>query len=1187
VIAIGISAGGLEALRSMLAKLPSDCGFALVVIPHWDSALPSVLRGLRSKEIPFSVVEISNGVSVQPNQVYVVPPNKKASISRGTLSLQPITSRDRRHTIDDFMVSLAAEHREAAVGIVLSGKGSDGTRGLAAIKAAGGITFAQDPDTAQSPDIPRHSIQAGGVDFVLSPDRIALELRRLGMANDRKHARKALPETEEFMHAIFGAALDGIVVIDQRGHILEFNSAAERMFGYWRSDVLGREFADILLPPWLRERYRRGLAHYIATGQGPTIGKRINMTAMRADGGELPIELTLVPTELQPPAFVGFLRDIAKREHAEEALRESEESFRLMANSAPVLIWMSGTDRLRTWFNEQWLRFVGRTMAQELGDGWTENVHPQDLDRCLHTLTTHFDARKPFSIEHRLRRYDGQWRWILVNGAPRHDSHKNFAGYIGSCIDITSLKLLQDQQIITEQQLRQRESELAALFDSSPDAKARYDSNLRVTHANAAFGKALGISANSAIGKPRRELPLTQGNIQVGEQLIKKVFQTGHPQRHEFPVRSPQGLTDFEVRYVPEFSTDGSVAAVLAIGRDITELNALNRSIRQRESELVALFDSSPDAHLRFDSNLRVTHANAAYGKLAGLSPKEIVGKTGRELPLPQDDVQVVDRLIKNVFRTGQPGQLELSVPTTKGATLHEIRYVPEFAHDGSVAAVLAVGRDITAQKRMEQALRQRESELSALFGSSPDAYARFDPNLRVTHANVGFEQAMGASIQALVGKTVHQLPLSEDNRRTAEVLMKKVLRTGQSQRYEFSIISNKGVTEYEVRYVPELSTDGSVAAVLGVGRDITERKRMEHALRQREQELTTLFDNSPDVIMRVDRNLRNVYVNATWERVTGISREAAVGKTIQKLGLPPIALRLKQLAVREVLKTRRPKAVEFEYPLATGPIDFEVRHIPEFDNGTVSSVLMIGRDITLQKRLQILAAANERDIRALSANLITAQEQERRRLARDIHDSLCQHLGALAAGIARIAAEFPPSSPSRKHLQAAREHALGAAEEARQIARQLHPAILEDLGLRQALQHLCHEPAQQKDMSVTLRVINPLPEVPLEAATCVYRIAQEALNNAARHAHAKHIWVRLSGTGTTLRLSIQDDGVGFDPDAVRGTGGLGLISMKERARIADATLSVEGRKGRGTRVKLVVPVRGAARENKAHSAGR
>jgi PAS domain S-box-containing protein len=863
----------------------------------------------------------------------------------------------------------------------------------------------------------------------------------------------------EFTRAIIGAVPDAIVVMDDRGHILDFNPAAERMFGYRREDVLRRDLADMLIPPSLREKHRRGIARYLATGEGPILGKRIEITGMRADGSQMPVELSITPTGSGTSMFAGLMREMTDRRRAEEGLRESEECFRLMANSAPVLIWMSGCDKLCTWFNEQWLTFVGRTMTQELGNGWAENVHPEDFDRCLQIYTTCFDAREPFSMEYRLRRHDGQWRWILDNGVPRYDSLKTFAGYIGSCIDITPLRLLQDQQMKAERKLRQRDQELTVLFDSSRDSHLRFDSNSCVTHANAAFAQVVGVTAQQLIGKKVSELPLPQGNLRLVDGVIKQVFQTGALQRHEFSVPSINGMTEHEVWFVPELSPDGSVAAVLAIGRDITEQKRLERELRQRESELAALFESSPDPHLRFDSDLRVTHANAAYAKMSGVSERAIIGKTGRELPLNQGDVRVAIQLIKKVFQTGQP------------------------------------------------------------------------------------------------------------------------------QRCEFSARSPQGLTEHEVRYVPELSSDGSVAAVLAIGRDITEQKRIERELRQRERELVELYDNSPDPIARRDRNLRNLYVNAAWERLMGTSREKALGKTIKELGLPPASVKLQERVIRQVLKSRNPVTAQFGHP-SKGGLEFEVRYIPELVGGKVASFLLIGRDVTEQKRLEKLTAANERDIRALSANLITAQEQERRRVALEIHDSLCQHLGALAAKLGEVAAELPPSSPVRQHLQAARENAYRSAEEARQIAHQLHPAIVEDLGLATALQNLCHEFSRQQNIPVRFRLRKPLPVVPLEATSCAYRVAQEALNNVARHACAKRISIVLA-VDRDLHLSIRDDGIGFDPISVRGAGGLGLISMGERARIVGAKLSIQGRPGHGTLVDLVVPIRGATREKSTYSAGR
>jgi PAS domain S-box-containing protein len=157
-----------------------------------------------------------------------------------------------------------------------------------------------------------------------------------------------------------------------------------------------------------------------------------------------------------PIRMIGVLADITERQQAEEKLRESEERFRLLADTAPVLIWTSGVDKLCNFFNKAWLAFTGRTMEQELGNGWTEGVHTEDYDRCVETYVRSFEAREAFKMEYRLRRYDGEYRWLLDHGIPRFSSSGQFLGYIGSCIDITERKQAEAEraQLAQEQAAR-------------------------------------------------------------------------------------------------------------------------------------------------------------------------------------------------------------------------------------------------------------------------------------------------------------------------------------------------------------------------------------------------------------------------------------------------------------------------------------------------------------------------------------------------------------------------------------------------------------------------------------------------------------------------------------------------------------------------------------------------------------
>jgi PAS domain S-box-containing protein len=142
--------------------------------------------------------------------------------------------------------------------------------------------------------------------------------------------------------------------------------------------------------------------------------------------------------------ILGLVWQKAKARRLKNHLRESEERFRLGANTAPVMIWAARTDGKCSYFNKTWLKFTGRRIEEELGDGWTEGVHPGDVNRCLKTYTEAFKQRDSFEMEYRLRRKDGEYRWVLNNGAPRFTPDGTFAGYIGSCIDITDRKLAQE-----------------------------------------------------------------------------------------------------------------------------------------------------------------------------------------------------------------------------------------------------------------------------------------------------------------------------------------------------------------------------------------------------------------------------------------------------------------------------------------------------------------------------------------------------------------------------------------------------------------------------------------------------------------------------------------------------------------------------------------------------------------------
>ncbi len=227
-------------------------------------------------------------------------------------------------------------------------------------------------------------------------------------------------------------------------------------------------------------------------------------------------------------AIVTNLHDISERKQAEEGLKalaeqteESEQRFRLLADSAPVMIWTSGIDKLCTYINAPWLAFTGRTIEQELGNGWAEGVHPADMQQCLDIYTSSFDARQPFSTDYRLRRFDGQYRWVLDNGIPFYAPDGTFTGYIGSCVDITERRSL-------EQQLQYSEQKLRSLVESNILGVIVVDLDGRIYEINDRFAQIFGYSRDELLAETFNWSQLVPPDAHEAlEQVITTVLSTG------------------------------------------------------------------------------------------------------------------------------------------------------------------------------------------------------------------------------------------------------------------------------------------------------------------------------------------------------------------------------------------------------------------------------------------------------------------------------------------------------------------------------------------------------------------------------------------------------------------------------------------------------------------------------------
>ncbi|MBE9037946.1 ATP-binding protein [aff. Roholtiella sp. LEGE 12411] len=281
---------------------------------------------------------------------------------------------------------------------------------------------------------------------------------------ERKLAEEELRESKERLSFTLQTAELGDWDLDLTNQTAHRSLRHDQIFGY-----------ESLLPEWTYEMF----LEHVLPEERPLVDAQFQAALINNEVWDLECRIRRADGELrwiwarghiyhnaqgEAVRMLGLVADISDRKQAEAALRESEARFRQMTDTAPVLVWMSGTDKLCNYFNQSWLNFSGRTLEQEMGNGWAESVHPDDLQRCLDTYTNAFDARQHFEMEYRLRRFDGEYRWLFDTGVPRFAPTGEFLGYIGSCVDISDRKQaeanIQQLNEILEQGIKERTTQL-------------------------------------------------------------------------------------------------------------------------------------------------------------------------------------------------------------------------------------------------------------------------------------------------------------------------------------------------------------------------------------------------------------------------------------------------------------------------------------------------------------------------------------------------------------------------------------------------------------------------------------------------------------------------------------------------------------------------------------------------------
>jgi PAS domain S-box-containing protein len=351
------------------------------------------------------------------------------------------------------------------------------------------------------------------------------------------------------------------------------------------------------------------------------------------------------------------------------------------------------------------------------------------------------------------------------------------------------------------------------------------------------------------------------------------------------------------------------------------------------------------------------------------------------------------------------------------------------------------------------------------------------------------------------------------------------------------------------------------------------ERRQAEEKLRSSEERYRRIVDTANEGIWMVDESSRITFVNRRMAEMLGWSPEEMIGRATSDF----MEIEVVEKADRRLGRSRAGFREQFDFPfrrsdgselwgiVSTAPMQGE--------DGRFTGALGMVMDITERRRAEAELHRNSNQIREMAGKLITAQEEERRRIARELHDDIVQKVAAAAIGVSRVRKKVAVADQTLgNELTAVQQSIFGLAEDIRQLSHSLHPAVLEHAGLMAALKSFVDEFARTEGIEVKLSVPDGEAAVPRDISVCVYRVLQEWLRNVAKHSGAKFAEVTLSIAGSDLHVLVKDAGKGFNVDSARG-GGLGLVSIEERIRLCRGTIEITSRLNQGTTLKARIPL--------------
>ena len=517
---------------------------------------------------------------------------------------------------------------------------------------------------------------------------------------------------------------------------------------------------------------------------------------------------------------------------------------------------------------------------------------------------------------------------------------------------------------------------------------------------------------------------------------------------------------------------------------------------------------------------------------------------------------------------SGEPTSYEVTV---RGRTL-SARVEPHRDVQGTIVGVVGMAFDVTDRRRAEDALRDSESRFRTIVESEPECVKLLDAQARLLDMNpAGLAMVEADDIKVLRGRSV--LDLVAPEHRAAFMKLHQGVMAGGSATLEFEIIGLKGKRSWlETHAVPLRDTTGTIQAVLGITRDISRRKIAELALVESEERFCKAFyANALPLIITRAKDGMLLDANAAFTRLLNRTRDEILGQTTVALGLIDAAERA--TIVETLNATGAVSDIELEIrPKGSAPRN-GLLSLVRIEIGGQQCNLGTVRDITEAKRADEQLRASRAALRSLATRQQDIREDERTRIAREIHDSLGQALTALKLQLSAAedaASKDAPGLEPRLHETTTMVDDL--VKMVRRIATDLRPPILDQLGLPAALEWLAQDFAKRTGIRCHAATQASSPTITGELGTALFRIVQEALTNILRHAGATRVDIELGTKSGCVTIEINDDGMGISESGTIGPGSLGILGMRERAAALGGVLEVAPRDEGGTRVAAWFP---------------